>query len=142
MSLARFKKDVAIVSEDDTVEHAAGVMRDRGVGCLVVKRHGRPSGIVTDRDLVIRVLAEGLDPTVCRLASFVTYDPITVSVVEGIETAAERMSLHGIRRLPIVDDRGDAIGIVTADDLLALLGGEIADICRSIEHPADSNDSR
>jgi CBS domain-containing protein len=99
-------------------------------------------GIVTDRDLVLRVLAEGHDPTTALVGEFVTYDPITVSVHDGIETVADRMRRHGIRRLPLVDDQGEAVGIVTADDLLVLLGGEIAAICEGIENRADATDSR
>jgi len=117
-------------------------MRDRKVGCLVVVRNGRPSGVVTDRDLVVRVLAQGIDPTSAYIRDFVTYDPVTVSVDETIETAAERMRLHGVRRLPVVDERGDVVGIVTADDLLMLLGSELAGVCEGIANRSDATDSR
>jgi CBS domain-containing protein len=72
----------------------------------------------------------------------VTYDPITLSVHDGIETAVQRMRQHGVRRLPIVEDDGVAVGIVTADDLLVLLGGEIAAVCEGIENRADAEDTR
>lgn len=142
MTLDRFKTLVATATVEDTVEKAALIMRDRHVGCLVLTRGGRPAGIVTDRDLVLRVLAEGLDASQVRLGEFVTFDPITISVKEGIETAAERMRKHGVRRLPIVDDRGVAVGIVTADDLLMLLGRQIGAICEGIENRADADESR
>jgi len=142
MSLARFKRPLATATEDETVEQGARRMRDLGVGCLLVVRKGRPSGVVTDRYLVVRVLAQGIDPTSARMGDFVTYDPITVSVEETIETATERMRLHGIRRLPIVDERGEVVGIVTADDLLVLLGSELAGVCDSISNRSDSTESR
>jgi CBS domain-containing protein len=142
MSLARFKAPLAVAAATDTVEHAARIMRDRGVGCLVVTRAGRPSGIVTDRDLVLRVLAEGRDPTTSTLGEFVTYDPITISESEGIESAVARMRRHGVRRLPIVDENGLVVGIVTADDLFVLLGGELAAVCEGIENRADAVESR
>ena len=142
MSLARFKAPLATCTVEDSVESGARTMRDRHVGCLVVTRHGRPAGIVTDRDLVVRVMAEGRDPSTATLGEFVTYDPITVSVHDGFETAVQRMRLHGVRRLPIVDEDGVAVGIVTADDLLVLLGGEIAAVCQGIENRADAEDSR
>jgi CBS domain-containing protein len=142
MSLARFKTSLATAAPEDTVEQAARTMRDRGVGCLVVTREGRPSGILTDRDLVTRVIAEGRSPGSLRVGDVVTYDPITVSLGESIETATGRMRLHGVRRLPVVDDAGLAVGIVTADDLLALLGREIAGVCEGIENRSDSVDSR
>jgi CBS domain-containing protein len=142
MSLDRFRMPLATAATTDTVAAAARVMRDRRVGSLVVLRDGHPVGIVTDRDLVLRVLAPGLDPKSQRLEDLVTYDPVTVSVNDGIETAAYRMREHGVRRLPIVDERGTAVGIVTADDLLVLLGREIAAICEGIENRSDATDSR
>jgi CBS domain-containing protein len=142
MSLGRFRSPVAFAHADDTVEKAAQVMRDRHVGCLVVQDDGHPAGIVTDRDLVIRVLAEGRDAASSRLGDFVTYDPATVSVDDGIETAVDRMRRHGVRRLPIVDQNGDVVGIVTADDLVVLLGNEMAAVSEAIENRADSMDSR
>jgi CBS domain-containing protein len=142
MTLARFKAPLVTITAEDTVEKAARVMRDRHVGCLIVTRHGRPAGVVTDRDLVVRVVAAGRGPATTAVGEFVTYDPITVSVREGIETAVERMRRHGVRRLPVVDDEGIAVGIVTADDLLVLLGGEIAAVCEGIENRADAEDSR
>lgn len=142
MTLARFKSPLATAAVEDTVEMAARTMRDRHVGCLLVTRHGVPAGIVTDRDLVVRVVAEGRDPSQAQIGEFVTYDPITLSVHDGIETAVQRMRRHGVRRLPIVDEDGVAVGIVTADDLLVLLGGEIAAVCEGIENRADAEDSR
>jgi len=142
MSLDGFRVPVITAAADDTVESAARMMRERGVGCLIVTREGHPVGIVTDRDLVIRVLAEGRDGTSARLGDFVTYDPFTASVHDSIESVAERMRRHGVRRIPVVDDDGKAVGIVTADDLLTLLGREIAAVCEGIENRSDSTDSR
>ena len=117
-------------------------MRDRAVGCLIVQESGHLAGIVTDRDLVVRVLAEGIDATSARVGDFATYDAITVSVHEGLETAAERMREHGIRRLPVVDDQGQVVGIVTADDLFVLLGRELSSVCEGIQNQSDASESR
>ena len=142
MSLARFKSPLAVIGVDDTLEQAAKLMRDRHVGSLVVTRAGRPAGVITDRDIVVRAVAEGRDVIREKVGSFVTYDPVTVLVSNGIETVASRMRLHGVRRMPIVDETGAAVGIVTADDLLVLLGGEMASVCGGIEHRADADESR
>ena len=143
MTLARFAASpLATITTEHTVREAARTMRDRRVGCLVVTRAGHTAGIVTDRDLVVRVVAEGIDPATALVGDYVTYDPVTVSLHDGIETAVERMREHGIRRLPIVNEAGHAVGIVTADDLLALLGGELGALCEGIGSPADSTDSR
>jgi CBS domain-containing protein len=141
MTLARFKGPLATVSADDTVMKAARTLRDRHVGCVVVMRHGRAAGIVTDRDLVVRVVADGRDPSNAAVGEFVSYDPVTVQAHEGIETAVERMRAHGVRRLPVVED-GVPVGIVTADDLFVLLGGQLAGVCEAIANRCDADESR
>lgn len=142
MSLERFKRALVNVDENDTVERAARLMSDQSVGCILVLRKQRPLGLVTDRDLVVRVLARGVDPTGARIGEYVTYDPITVQANEGIETAAHTMRVHGVRRLPIVDEEGKVVGIVTADDLLVLLGEELAGVCACIANRTDATESR
>jgi CBS domain-containing protein len=72
MSLARFKRPVVHLDEGATVLAAARAMRDQHVGCIIVTRGGHPLGLVTDRDLVVRILAEGLDGS-ARLRGCVTY---------------------------------------------------------------------
>ena len=141
MSLSRFKRPVVTIGANETIQRAAGMMRDEGVGCLVVVERGRPFGIVTDRDLVVRGLAQGCDPS-AMVGDCTTYGPLTASVHESIETVAGRMKLHGVRRLPILDDAGSAVGIVTADDLLMLLGRGLADVCQTIENRSDATDSQ
>ena len=86
MTLARFKAQLVTVTPEDTVEKAACIMRDLHVGCLIVTRQGRPAGVITDRDLVVRAVAAGRNPSNSSVGEFVTYDPITVSESEGIET--------------------------------------------------------
>jgi CBS domain-containing protein len=142
MALDRFKSALVTASVEDTVESVAQSMRERRVGSVLITRAGRPAGLVTDRDIVLRVVAEGRDATREKIGAFTTYDPLTVSVHDGIETVVARMRRHGVRRLPIVDDQGVAVGIVTADDLLVLLGGEIAAVCEGIENRSDAVDSR
>jgi CBS domain-containing protein len=142
MSLARFKAPVATIEAQATVEAAARAMRDRHVGSLVIVRSGRPVGLITDRDIVLRVVAQGRNAAADVVGEFITHDPITVSVHEGIETATIRMRRHGVRRLPLVDEEGMAVGVVTADDLLVLLGAEIAAVCDGIDNRADAQDSR
>ena len=142
MSLARFCKPMVLVTEDDSVAVVAQKLRDHGVGCVVVTRSGRPVGVVTDRDVVVRAVAEGCDPSETKVSEIVTYDPFVLLATDGIDTAANRMREHGIRRLPIVNAEGQTIGIVTADDLLMVLGRQLADVCSGIEDSADSLESR
>jgi CBS domain-containing protein len=140
MSLERFERPLATADAADSVKRVACTMRDQGVGCLVVTKNGHPLGIVTDRDLVVRVLAEGGDGS-APVGEFATFGPLTVTVHDTVETAAARMRTHGVRRLPIVDDNGRAVGIVTSDDLLVMLGRSLADVCEGIENRSDATES-
>ncbi len=140
MSLERFKRPLATADAADSVKRVACAMRDQGVGCLVVTKNGHPLGIVTDRDLVVRVLAEGGDAS-GPVGDYTTFGPLTVTVHDSVATAAARMRTHGVRRLPIIDDGGRAVGIVTSDDLLVMLGRSLADVCEGIENRSDATES-
>lgn len=140
--LARFEGPVVMASLDDSALEAAQLMRDKKVGCVVVVRDRRPIGMLTDRDLVLRVVAERLDPAAVLVSSIVTYEAATVSRGDGFETAVRLMRKHGVRRLPIVDDEGRVTGIVTADDLIGLLGNELAALGEAIEGNVDGSESR
>jgi CBS domain-containing protein len=133
---------MAVSAEDARVAAIARTMRELHVGCVVITRGTHPVGIVTDRDIALRVVAEGLDPNTTRISEIVTYDPVVVSENDGIETAAARMREHGVRRLPILDATGAVVGMVTADDLMVLLGRELASLCEGIEESSDACDSR
>lgn len=140
--LHRFVRAIVTATLDVRACDAARVMRDKGVGCLVVTRDDHPIGILTDRDLAIRIVAQGRDPAKTLVADIVTFDPIVLSTTDGIETAVQAMKKHGVRRLPIVDATGRLAGLVTADDLTMLLGRELAAIGSSIEGASDSGDRR
>lgn len=140
--LARFEKAVVTADLDETALEAARRMRDKKVGCIVAVREGRPVGMLTDRDLVLRVVAERLDPAEVLLSSVVTYEAATLSRSDGFETAVRTMRNHGVRRLPIVDEDGRITGIVTADDLIGLLGSELAALGEAIEGNVDGSESR
>lgn len=142
MSLERFERGAVVAELTDTALDVARRMRDSRVGCVVVTRASRPIGIVTDRDLAIRVVAEGRDPAKTRVSEIVTYDATTVPRTAGIETAARMMRDRGIRRLPIVTEDGRVVGIVTADDLMILLAQELSDVGAGLSDSVDSQESR
>ena len=97
---------------------------------------------MTDRDLAVRVVAEGRDPANTRIDDALTFDPIVLTESDTIEAASRCMREHGVRRLPIVDARGQLAGIVTADDLLVTLGRSLACVGEAIAYPSDAEDSR
>jgi CBS domain-containing protein len=142
MSLSRFEHGAVTAELSESAAAVARRMRDLHVGCVVVTRGSRPVGIVTDRDLALRVVAEGRDARATLVSDIVTYDASTLPRDAGIETAARMMRERGVRRLPIVTDDGRVIGIVTADDLTILLAKELADVGAGLAEAVDAGESR
>ena len=116
--------DVASCGRQTSVLEAARLMRQRHTGTLVVvddpQGDRTPAGVVTDRDIVVQALANELDPARTEVAKIMGTQVVIASTAEALEDGIERMRLHGVRRLPIVDHDGSLAGIVTLDDLLAL----------------------
>ena len=107
--------DPRTVDGDDTLVHAAREMREGDVGALVVTDRGRVSGILTDRDIVVRAVAEGRPPAQTRVAEVCTTRPVTLTPDQSLDDAIRLMREHGIRRIPVVqDDR--AAGILSLGD--------------------------
>ncbi|MFO0982328.1 MAG: CBS domain-containing protein [Planctomycetota bacterium] len=113
-------------------------MRDQDVGSVVIVSHRRPVGIITDRDLVMRVIGEGKDPNTVRADSVMTTDIATVPETMDALLAAALMRERGVRRLPVVDEQGCLAGIVTLDDLLCHVRhelDELADVIAPLPFP-------
>jgi CBS domain-containing protein len=92
------------------------------VGSLIVVRDDRPIGIITDRDLALGVLGARRDPAGCTVADLMTREPVVLGMNYTPRQAAELMKRTGLRKLPLVDEQGRAVGVVTADDLILSLG--------------------
>lgn len=122
------KRNVVTVQSDATVIQAARLMRQHHVGDVVVvmQKNGvnNPIGIVTDRDIVIEVIATELDPTVITVGDITVASLAVVHENNGIFETFQAMAEEGVRRLPVIDTEGALVGIVTLDDLLLLLGRE------------------
>ncbi len=130
MSIGRICiREVDIAEAEETAQVAAQRMHDRKVGCLVVLNKDRePIGIITDRDLTVRVLATGRDSVQTPLSEVMTRSPKTVHEETAIEEAVRVMRRGAFRRLPVVDASGKLAGLVTLDDILDLLTEEIREI--------------
>ncbi|WP_456402172.1 CBS domain-containing protein [Persephonella sp.] len=126
------RKEVVTVAPDTSVREVAGIMKDKNVGSVVITENNVPIGIVTDRDIVIRVLANDQPPEI-PVRNIMTESPLTINCNEGIFEVLERVKEIGVRRFPVVDDEGKLTGIVTLDDLIYLLGKEMGDIASIIE---------
>ncbi|MEF8799633.1 MAG: CBS domain-containing protein [Halolamina sp.] len=118
------RAEVVSSSPDASVSELAKQMRDESVGSVVITNDQTPVGIVTDRDLTVRVLAEETDPTDQTARDVMTEDLCAVGPDAGFYEAAEVMSDNGIRRLPVCSEDDELVGIITADDLTELLADE------------------
>jgi CBS domain-containing protein len=133
MSLRRYVKKVATVSPRATVGDAAREMSVQGVGAIVViSDDGRPLGIVTDRDLVVRVMAEGRDPEKVTVEETMTRGTAFLSHDSTLQEATEIMRDIGLRRLPLVDDEGKVDGMVSLDDVVLRLGMELGNVAGAL----------
>ncbi|BCJ60629.1 CBS domain-containing protein [Micromonospora endophytica] len=101
---------------NDTLAAAAREMRDSAIGDVVVTDGDKVVGIVTDRDIAVRGVAENLDPETTRLNQVTTRDVVTVSQYDDSVAAADLMRTYAVRRLPVVEE-GRAIGLVSMGDL-------------------------
>jgi CBS domain-containing protein len=124
--------DPRTVSPQDSVADAARAMRDADVGALVVVQEGKATGIVTDRDIVVRAIADGRDPAGTPVADVASEASVTVSPDGSAAEAARLMREHDIRRLVVVQG-GRPAGIVSIGDLAVALDDEsaLADISAS-----------
>ena len=122
-------REVDTTFETEPVQVAAQRMHDRKVGTLVViDEFQRPIGILTDRDLAIRVVARGADPFATNVGQAMTRGPRTVLQSSPIESALGVMRTAACRRLPVVDDGGKLVGLLSLDDILDLLAEEFSEI--------------
>jgi CBS domain-containing protein len=114
-----------------TVSEAAVVMADANVGfVMVVDAAGRPVGVLTDRDIVVRAVARGRDRA--AVADVMTRHPVTVRDDASVTDAAQLMADRQCRRLGVVDDAGAMIGVLSLDDLLRVAGDELGEIARAV----------
>ncbi|MBD3676169.1 MAG: CBS domain-containing protein [Planctomycetaceae bacterium] len=122
-------REVEIVPKHETLQVAAAQMRDRNVGALVVLDDGQePLGILTDRDVTIRVVADGLDCRQMKVCDVMTELPYSIEEGTPIEDALARMRRGPYRRLPVVNRNRQLVGLLTLDDILDLLSEEFSTI--------------
>lgn len=127
------RSDVVTAGVDTSAAQLATTMREETVGSVVIVDGTEPIGIVTDRDLTVRILAEERDPREITAADVMTEELYTIDWNAGFYEATALMSDHGVRRLPVCRD-GELVGIITADDLIELIADEkqqIAEVIRA-----------
>ncbi|MFC7844498.1 CBS domain-containing protein [Streptomyces sp. NPDC001046] len=135
--MAEYVKDVmtpgvVAVRPDASLVEAAQLMRTQNIGDVVVAEGQDVIGVLTDRDITVRAVADGLDPTTVSVQSVCTKDPVTVGPEDRVATAVTLMREHAVRRLPVVEN-GLPVGVVSLGDLAAAEDPDsaLADISRA-----------
>lgn len=112
------QRTVAAVKPDDSLEHAARMLRDRACGCVVVvDQDSRPLGIVTDRDICLAALRSGEPLESIPASAAMSSQVWSCRVHDEVESAERTMARHRVRRLPVVDKESKLVGMLSLDDL-------------------------
>ena len=135
MTLSKIiSREVATVEAKATVEEAARLMREVHVGDVVVvkKELGRsvPTGFLTDRDIVMSVIALGLDPKIMLIEDVMSSNLISAKTTDSLQHVIGLMKENGIQRVPVMDPQGELVGIASVHDLLQLIASELTDLTK------------
>lgn len=129
-------RNIVTIASSDSILTAARVMRDEHVGCVVVIEGDGvrtvPIGLLTDRDIVVAVVALNLDAEEISVGDVMSAEVHSVKAGDGIGEALKLMRAEGVRRLPVVDDHGTLTGIVSSDDVLQVLGEQLGGVAEIV----------
>jgi CBS domain-containing protein len=131
---------VAVVEAETPALVVAQLMRKHHIGALVVvdaQEKSQPIGIVTDRDLVLELMAESLDPAIFTAGDIMSVDLVMASPDMDVMDAVHLMKKHRLRRLVIEDNAGRLVGIVTMEDVLEQLANEMANLSSALAGARD-----
>jgi CBS domain-containing protein len=129
---------VITVRETDELRQAAQLMREKHVGYLVVVepafREGSftACGVITDRDMVVSVIAKDADPKLLTVGDVMTRNPIAVDKDDSIADALQEMRRLGVRRIPVVSEHGELVGILSLDDVLTAIAAELESVAGAV----------
>ena len=134
------KHQVVTVTPRTDLVAAAELMREQHVGYLIVvepeprERFGRPVGVLTDRDIVISVVARNADPTLLTAGDVMSREPVVADEADSLGQALRTMRRIGVRRLPVVGASGMLIGVLSLDDVLDVLAAEIGEVSGAVRN--------
>lgn len=130
-------RNALTIQKNQDLEDAVSLMRSEHVGDVIVvderSHHRQPVGILTDRDLLIKVLGERLSLADVNIADVMSFDLVTALESESIAAALNRMREHGVRRLPVVSRENHLIGILSLDDIVQHLAKQVALVAGVVE---------
>ncbi len=132
-----FNRNLVAVKPETNLLDVAKLMAREDVGCVLVLEGRQPTGLVTDRDIVTHCVAMGHDSQTCRVEEVMSTDLQTVKETDGIFDCIRAMKASQVRRLPVVDADGNALGIISFGDILAVLGKELSDLVEATTPAVD-----
>ncbi len=118
-------ENVKTLTPESTVGEAVKIMKEGGIGCVLIMKKKRIGGIFSERDLLVRVVGEGLDPDTTEIKSVMTKTVVTTTLDSSLENALLLSSTRNIRHIPIVDNKNELLGILSIKDLMGELLEEI-----------------
>lgn len=131
-------REITIIGPESSITEAARLMRQHHVGMLVVvEREGeinRPIGVITDRDLVIEVLAQEVAVNSVTVRDVMSQDPVQVGEGDTLLDTIELMQSRGVRRIMVVDDEGSLQGLMSADDAIELIAEAMGNLIKVVRH--------
>jgi CBS domain-containing protein len=134
------QRDVVTIREADDLTAAAQRMREKHVGYLIVAEPDaldkalKPVGVLTDRDIVVAVVARGVDPHALKVGDVMTRKPVVITEDDSIEDSVREMRRIGVRRMPVISQGGNLVGVVSIDDVLETLAEELGNIAGTIRN--------
>lgn len=129
-------RSVVVISREASIQEAAELMRKHHVGDLVVVEEradrNRPVGLVTDRDIVVELIAKGVDLDSVIVGDIMSFELLAAGEDDDLLFTIKRMRAKGVRRIPVLDRGGALIGILALDDVIDLLAEMLVDVARII----------
>jgi len=135
MSLGNLcRRNIVIVKSGTMVKDVTQTMEERNIGCVVVNGTKDVFGIVTDRDILLRVVNKNLDPSQTPIDDVMTKEPV-ITFREDMELPEilEEVQKNAFRRYPVADSDGNLVGLITLDDVIVLISKEMANVANIIE---------
>ncbi|WP_435363325.1 CBS domain-containing protein [Haloarchaeobius sp. DYHT-AS-18] len=132
LDIARQKDAVVTATADTPVGDLAKTMKNKAVGSVVIHQNEEPIGIVTDRDIALKVVAEGKDPKTTTANDVMEKNIASVDASIGVRELCAEMKEHSVRRMPVTEN-GKIAGFVTLDDLVVLIDQEMNDLSEVIK---------
>jgi signal-transduction protein with cAMP-binding, CBS, and nucleotidyltransferase domain len=138
------KNKLVTVEPDARVTEVARKMTDEDIGAVMVvdEEDGKPRGILTDRDIVVRCIAKNIDVNDCTVEQILTESVELVKESDGVFDCIHKMKNARVRRMPVVDDQGKAVGIISFGDLIGMLSMEFSELAEAATPAAPGSSKR